>query len=413
MAYLAQVTLLLRLPGFIYLLHASILLFVVSDHDHTNVSTSITRKVHCVKPTPDEETTTHSREDWTTNSSLPSPPTIEVEVEGSPPPHQEPQPELSSISPSSCTSGDRDEEAASARSSSSGSPSSHNKPRGTAEGTPSPSGSTSSPTPLSSLMLYNKLEASVITAHSEVTQTQGTSTGRDLHKKDGCSTDSTPTKATVTTDDKYPGRTRSFSSSTSRNGTLESLIRAEALGRRGATAKRILEKNDDDDDDDDREAMQSLGMKLNPANLLMRLVACGSTMSVRQHLPACSLMRTAHKPQYLSQHVELLPSSPVLSPLGALIMRPVTAAGAKVVSDSGDCGHCSGSMLQTAGKGCEAGKVMSTNIKPTSSYDQYWYVSWFLFSSFTILFDELAQSDARDKLMPILLIYDLIFRLEV
>jgi len=391
-------------------LHASILLFVVSDHDHTNVSTSITRKVHCVKPTPDEETTTHSREDWTTNSSLPSPPTIKDDVEVEAPGTQR---ELSSISPSSsCTTGDRDEEAASARSSSSGSPSSHNKPRGSAGGTPSPSGSTSSPTP-PSLMLYNKQEASAITAQGEVTQTQGTSTGRDLHKKDGCSTDSTPTKATVTTDDKYPGRTRSFSSSTSRNGTLESLIRAEALGRRGATAKRILEKNDDDDDDDDREAMQSLGTKLNPANLLMRLVACGSTMSARQHLPACSLMRTAHKPQYLSQHVELLPSSPVLSPLGALIMRPVTAAGAKVVSDSGDCGHCSGSMLQTAGKGCEAGKVMSTNIKPTSSYDQYWYVSWFLFSSFTILFDELAQSDARDKLMPILLIYDLIFRLEV
>jgi len=263
-------------------------------------------------------------------------------------------------------------------------------------------------------MLYNKQEASAITAQGEVTQTQGTSTGRDLHKKDGCSTDSTPTKATVTTDAKYPGRTRSFSSSTSRNGTLESLIRAEALDRRGATAKRILEKDDDDDDDDDdTEAMQSLGMKLNPANLLMRLVACGSTMSVRQHLPACDLIRTTHKPQYLSQHVEELPSSPVLSPLGALIMRPVTAAGAKVVSDSGDCSHCSGSMLQTAGKECESGKVMSTNIKPTSSYDQYWYVSWFLFSSFTILFDELAQSDARDKLMPILLIYDLIFRLEV
>jgi hypothetical protein len=152
---------------------------------------------------------------------------------------------------------------------------------------------------------------------------------------------------------------------------LESLIRAEALGRRGAAAKRILEK----DDDDDREAMQSLGTKLNPANLLMRLVACGSTMSARQYLPACGLMRTTHKPKYLSQHVELLPSSPVLSPLGALIMRPVTAAGARVVSESGDCGDCSGSMLQTAGMGCESGKVMSTNIKPTSSYDQYWYVS--------------------------------------
>ncbi|CAL5090346.1 unnamed protein product [Urochloa decumbens] len=341
-----------------------------ADHGHTNVSTNIIRKVHCVKPTPDEGAPTHCREGWTTNSSLSSPPTIEPEVEEPPPPpvlHQEPQPELSSLSPSSCcTTGDRDEEAASARSSSSGSPSSPNKPtRGSAGRTPSPSGSTSSTTP-PSLMLNNKEQASTITAQGEATQTQGTPTGRDLHKKDaGCSTGSTLTKATVPTDDRQPGRTRSFSSST-RSGTLESLIRAEALGRRGATAKRILEDEDDDDD----KAVQSLGTKLNPANLLMRLVACGSTMSARQNLPACGLMRTTHKPQYSSQHVELLPSSPVLSPLGALIMRPVTAAGARVISDSGDCSHCSESMLQTAGKGCESGKMIPKNIKPSSSYGQ-------------------------------------------
>ncbi|CAL5065529.1 unnamed protein product [Urochloa decumbens] len=343
---------------------------VVSDHGHTNVSTNIIRKVHCVKPTPDEGAPTHCREGWTTNSSLSSPPTIEPEVEEPPPPpvlHQEPQPELSSLSPSSCcTTGERDEEAASARSSSSGSPSSPNKPtRGSAGSTPSPSGSTSSTTPPSP-MLNNKQQASTITAQGEATQTQGTPTGRDLHKKDaGCSTGSTLTKAIVPIDDRQPGRTRSFSSST-RSGTLESLIRAEALGRRGATAKRILEDEDDDDD----KAVQSLGTKLNPANLLMRLVACGSTMSARQNLPACGLMRTAHKPQYSSQHVELLPSSPVLSPLGALIMRPVTAAGARVISDSGDCSHCSESMLQTAGKGCESGKMIPTNIKPSSSYGQ-------------------------------------------
>ncbi|CAN6179907.1 unnamed protein product [Urochloa humidicola] len=339
-----------------------------TDHDHMNVSTNTIRKVHCVKPTPDEGAPTHSQEGWTTNSSLSSPPTIEPKVEEPPSPpvlHQEPQPELSSLSPSSCTTGDRDEEAVSARSSSSGSPSSRNKPtRGSAGSTPSPSGSTSSTTP-PSLMLNNKQQASAITAQGEATQTQGTSTGRDLHKNDaGFSIGSTPTKATVPTDNRQPGRTGSFSSSTSRSGTLESLIRAEALGRRGATAKRILEEEEDD------KAVQSLGTKLNPANLLMRLVACGSTMSERQNLPACGLMRTTHKPQYLSQHVELLPSSPVLSPLGALIMRPVTDAGARVISDSGDSSHCSESMLQTAGKGCESGKMVSTNVKPSSSYGQ-------------------------------------------
>ncbi|CAN6197786.1 unnamed protein product [Urochloa humidicola] len=337
-----------------------------ADHDHMNVSTNTTRKVHCIKPT-DEGAPTHSQEGWTTNSSLSSTPTIEPKVEEPPPPpvlHQEPQPELSSLSPSSCTTGDRDEEAVSARSSSSGSPSSPNKPtRRTAESTPSPSGSTSSTTP-PSLVLNNKQQASAITAQGEATQTQRTSTGRDLHKKDaGCSTGSTPTKANVPTNNRQPGRTGSFSSST-RSGTLESLIRAEALGRRGATAKRILEEEEDD------KAVQSLGTKLNPANLLMRLVACGSTMSARQNLPACGLMRTTHKPQYLSQHVELLPSSPVLSPLGALIMRPVTAAGARVISDSGDSSHRSERMLQTAGKGCESGKMISTNIKPSSSCGQ-------------------------------------------
>jgi hypothetical protein len=221
-------------------------------------------------------------------------------------------------------------------------------------------------------MLYNKQQVSIITAQGEATQAEETSTGRDLHKKDtGCGTGSIQIKATVPTNHKQPGRNRSFSSSTSRNGTLESLIRAEALGRRGATAKRILEE----EDEDDKEAVQSLGTKLNPANLLIRLMACGSTMSARQHLPACGLMRSTHKPHYLSHHVELLPSSPVLSPLGALIMRPVNAAGVRVISDSEDCSNCSGSMLQTADKGCESGNVMSANIKPSSSYDQYWYVT--------------------------------------
>ncbi|KAF8675231.1 hypothetical protein HU200_047900 [Digitaria exilis] len=375
--------LLLPAQGSEYVLKGSLLLpqhssppaFVATppaDHDCTNVGTTIIPRVHCVKPTTDEEAPTHSQEAWTANSSLSSPPTIKVEVEVKAPPpalHQEPQPELSPTSPSSSgTTGDRGEEAASARSSSSGSPSAPNKlTRVSAGSIGSPSGCTSSPT-LPSLMLHNKQQVSVIT--DEATQTQGTSTGRDLHKKGtSCSTGSTPTKETVPTDDKQPGRTESFSYSTSRNRTLESLIRAEALGRRSTTAKRILEEEDDDD-----RAAQSIITKLNPANLLMRLMACGSTMSARQHLPACGIMRPTPKPQYLSQHVELLPSSPVLSPLGALIMRPVTAAGASVVSDSGDCSYCSGSMLQTAPKGCESGKVMSTSIKPPSSNEKYWYI---------------------------------------
>lgn len=350
------------------LLIACLILFsLASDHDQPNVDTTIIQKVPCVEPNPDEESPTHSQEGWTANSSSSSsPPTVKVDVEDEAPPlalHQGSQPALSSISPSSCcTIGDGDEETASARSSCSGSPSSPNKP--TTKGS---SGGASSPTP-SSLALHNKQRmpgcSSVIAAAQDLaTQTQGTSTGRELHKDTSCSTDSTPAKATIPTNDKQPGNAGSFSSRSGRSGTLESLIRAEALGRRGATAKRILEE------DDDKEAVQSLATKLNPANLLMRLVACRSTMSARQHFPACGLMRTTHKPRYLTQHVEFLPSSPVLSPLGTLIMRPRNADGARGDSDSGDCSHCRGRLLQTADNRCESGKVMSTIVRPSSYCD--------------------------------------------
>lgn len=347
-------------------MHAFILFSLSSDHDQPNVDTTIIPKVPCVKPNPDEEPPTHSQEGWTANSSSSSsPPT--VEVEGEAPPlalHQGSQPALSSISPSSCcTIGDGDDETASARSSCSGNPSSPNK--STTKGS---SGGASSPTP-SSLALHNKqrmtgCSSDITAAQNLATHTQGTSTGNELHKDTSCSTDSTPGKATTPTNDKQPENAGYFSSGRSgRSETLESLIRAEAHGRRVATAKRILEE------DDDKEAVQSLATKLNPSNLLMRLVACGSTMSSRQHLPACGLMRTTHKPRYLTQHVEFLPSSPVLSPLGTLIMRPRSADGARGASDSGDCNHCRGRLLQTAENRCESGKVMSTAVRPSSFCD--------------------------------------------
>ncbi|WVZ63234.1 hypothetical protein U9M48_012879 [Paspalum notatum var. saurae] len=314
------------------------------DHDQPNVvGTTVSPEVPCVKPTTAEESPTHSKEHWTTNSSSSSPTTVKAEDEAphpAPALHQGQQPVLSSISPSSCcTTGDRDTETtASARSSCSGSPSSPSKPatRRSAGSAPPPSGSSSSITP--------------------------------------------PAKANVPTNDKQPENAGPFSSRTrSRSGTLESLIRAEALGRRGATAKRILEE-----EQDDKEALQSLGAKLNPANLLMRLVSCGSTISARQHLPACGVTRTTHKPQHLAQHVELLPSSPVLSPLGALILRHGSAPGARVVSDSGDCDHCRGNLLQPAGKGCESGKVMSTIVQPSLSHEHGRYISYIHFLPFNL-----------------------------
>ncbi|ONM53712.1 Protein UPSTREAM OF FLC [Zea mays] len=332
------------------------------DHDQLNIDTTIIPKAPCVKANPHEESPTHSQKGWTTNSSS-SPPMVEDEE---PPPvalHQGSQPALSSISPSSCcTTGDGDDETASPHPSCSGRPSSPNK--STTKGS---SGGTLYPTP-SSLALHSKQMMPgccyvIAAAQDLATQTQGISTGKEIHKDTSCSTDSTPAKATIPTNNKQRDNAGYFYSRSGRSGTLESLIRAEAHGRRVATAKRTQEE------DDDKEAVQSFATKLNPANLLMRLVACGSTMSARQHLPACSLMRTAHKPRYLTQHVEFLPSSPVLSPLGTLIMRPRSADEARGASDSGDCNHCRGKLLQTTENRCESGKVMSTIVRPSSHCD--------------------------------------------
>ncbi|XP_062193842.1 protein SOSEKI 3-like [Phragmites australis] len=378
---------LLPAQGSEYVLKGSLLLLRHSppsaDHDQHNVDATIIPKVQCVKPTPEEESPARSRGSqeagWTTNSSSSSPPMVEVEA----PPPLQPHPQTALPSSPSSSSTTMDEEAA--RSSSSGS-SSPNKPMMRGSGGSVPSSGSSSPSPPPSLMPYNKqqkpVRSSVIAVQDVATQTAGVSTGMELHRKDTITTSSMPSIAAAPTDDNEDGQqggghaAGSCSSSTSgRSGTLESLIRAEALGRRGAcssTNKRILLEEDESSSLAlsrralDKEAVQSLGAKLNPANLLMRLVACGSTMSARHH-PACGLMRTTHKPRYLSHHLlELPPSSPVLSPLGSLITRPQTAAGTGVISQSGgDCGHCRGSVLQTAGKGDESGKGM-----PSSSYDQ-------------------------------------------
>uniref|UniRef100_A0A0A9DYY3 SOSEKI DIX-like domain-containing protein n=1 Tax=Arundo donax TaxID=35708 RepID=A0A0A9DYY3_ARUDO len=388
---------LLPAQGSEYVLKGSLLLLrhspppAAADHYQQNVDTTILPKVQCIKPTPEEESPIRSQGSqeagWTTNSSSSSPPAPMVEVEARPPPlqqPQEPQPQtaLPSSPSSSSTIGDGDKEAA--RSSSSGSSSSPNKPITRASGGSAPSSGTSSPSPPLGRTPNNKqqkpVQSSAITAQDVAIQTDGLSTGRELHRKDTSITSSMPGMAAAPTDHnkgQHVGGSAArpcSSGASDRSGTLESLIRAEALGRRGgcgATNKRILLEEDDCSSLlDDKEAVQSLGARLNPANLLMRLVACGSTMSAGHH-PACGLMRTTQKPRYLSHHLlELPPSSPVLSPLGALITRPQTAAGARVVSQSGDCGHCRGSMLHNAGKGDESDKGMPILIKPSSSYDQ-------------------------------------------
>ncbi|XP_062200105.1 protein SOSEKI 3-like isoform X2 [Phragmites australis] len=330
-----------------------------------NVDTTITPKVQCVKPTsptPEQESPLSQEGCWTTTSSWPpSPPApapAPAPMVEAPPallqqqqqPQPQPQPVRSSFS---SITGDGDEEAA--HSSSSGNSSSPDNPtRGSSGSTPCSSGGASSPGSPPRLTPYNKHKPghNSVAGHDAATQTDGIPPARREVQKD---TSSMSGMAAAPTEDGHRGGSSS-SGTGGRSGTLETLIRAEALGRRGAATKRILLE---EEEEEDKEAVQSLGAKLKPANLLMRLVACGWTMSARHH-PACGLM---HKPHHV--HVDLPPSSPVLSPLGALIMRPPQTVGDRVSESGGDCcGHCRGSFRQTAaaaGNGDESAKGMPTS----------------------------------------------------
>uniref|UniRef100_A0ACD6AIE8 Uncharacterized protein n=1 Tax=Avena sativa TaxID=4498 RepID=A0ACD6AIE8_AVESA len=119
-----------------------------------------------------------------------------------------------------------------------------------------------------------------------------------------------------------------------RSSTLQSLIRAEAAGRR----RGLLE-------DDERTTTISASGRLKPANLLMRLMACAP------HNPGFGLTGTSYKPPFT--RLESLSSSPELSPLGAL--EPGTTSTSTVRSSETE--SSTGSLLDSA-----AGKL-----KPSSS----------------------------------------------
>ncbi|XP_020182034.2 uncharacterized protein [Aegilops tauschii subsp. strangulata] len=91
-----------------------------------------------------------------------------------------------------------------------------------------------------------------------------------------------------------------------RSGTLQSLIRAEAAGRRRCLPLPV---------EDDRAAAATGGSvsgRLKPANLLMRLMACGPS-----HPGGFGLVQTSSSYKPCFPQLEY-PSSPELSPLGAL-----------------------------------------------------------------------------------------------
>ncbi|KAE8767325.1 Protein UPSTREAM OF FLC [Hordeum vulgare] len=119
-----------------------------------------------------------------------------------------------------------------------------------------------------------------------------------------------------------------------RSGTLQSLIRAEAAGRR-----RALPLPEEDDTAAAAAATGgSVSGRLKPANLLMRLMACGPNH------PGFGLVQntSSYRPPRFAQ-LEY-PSSPELFPLGAL--KPGTA-GASTVRAS-ETENCSGRLLDGA-----------------------------------------------------------------
>ncbi|KAI4998901.1 hypothetical protein ZWY2020_054258 [Hordeum vulgare] len=119
-----------------------------------------------------------------------------------------------------------------------------------------------------------------------------------------------------------------------RSGTLQSLIRAEAAGRR-----RALPLPEEDDTAAAAAATGgSVSGRLKPANLLMRLMACGPNH------PGFGLVQntSSYRPPRFAQ-LEY-PSSPELLPLGAL--KPGTA-GASTVRAS-ETENCSGRLLDGA-----------------------------------------------------------------
>ncbi|PNT65211.1 hypothetical protein BRADI_4g38822v3, partial [Brachypodium distachyon] len=101
-----------------------------------------------------------------------------------------------------------------------------------------------------------------------------------------------------------------------RSGTLQSLIMAEAAGRR----RVVLEDNE-------KTTSSSISGKLKPANLLMRLMACGPNH------PSFDL--TSYKPLTPLES----PSSPELFPLGAL--KPGTTSASTVIVSETENSNCS------------------------------------------------------------------------
>jgi hypothetical protein len=158
-------------------------------------------------------------------------------------------------------------------------------------------------------------------AHDAATQTDDKARGDNakLQQVQGTAGGVTPENREIVDESHSKRRPAGECLSGRRSSTLQSLIRAEAAGRR----RGLLEA-------DERAATISVSGRLKPANLLMCLMACGPRNT------GFGLVQTSYKPQ--STQLESLSSSTELSPLGALKPGTTSASTAKAAETESSTG---------------------------------------------------------------------------
>jgi hypothetical protein len=180
-------------------------------------------------------------------------------------------------------------------------------------------------------------------AHDAATQTDDKARRDSTQHQQGQDTAGvTPENPEIVCESHSKRRAAAEQPSGRRSGTLQSLIRAEAAGRR----RGLLEE-------DERTATISVSGRLKPANLLMCLMTCGP------HNPGSGLVRTSYKQRFT--RLEYPSSSPELYPLGELkpgTTSAFTAGGSETEnSASNRLDSASGKLKPSSSRGHQDGYV--------------------------------------------------------
>ncbi|XP_051200761.1 uncharacterized protein [Lolium perenne] len=337
---LSEGDLLLPSQGTEYVLKGSELQLDQSTPDHQQDSSANNAKVQLPKPAQQQESprSTGTNQGWPSTCPSPAPTTEpavavvkEEAVPLSPPrvavvsatkkilPPPAPQPAL--LSPPSASTIGYDEQCRMPHSGSS----SDSSPKASM-----PSSGASSPG------LNNQAAA-----HDAATQTDDKARRDSTKHQQGQDTAGvTPENPEIVCESHSKRRAAAEQPSGRRSGTLQSLIRAEAAGRR----RGLLEE-------DERTATISVSGRLKPANLLMCLMTCGP------HNPGSGLVRTSNKQRFT--RLEYPSSSPELYPLGELkpgTTSAFTAGGSETEnSASNRLDSASGKLKPSSSRGHQDG----------------------------------------------------------